>query len=146
MKETKKRSIAEILQEIESAEFSEDSKKLDAFNELFAEFKQFKDIPADEILKFFAERETLAFYFSDHGLDLYDSSDDYFGHAIANDPVSSVVGRQVPFVVYMSSKYQMKYPSKKNYLLHNKDSWNKSENIMQYLCELLDIRYISKYK
>ena len=106
----------------------------------------YNDFVVSEILKFFAERETLAFYFSDHGLDLYDSSDDYFGHAIANDPVSSVVGRQVPFVVYMSSKYQMKYPSKKNYLLHNKDSWNKSENIMQYLCELLDIRYISKYK
>lgn len=62
----------------------------------------YNDFVVSSILHLFKDTETLAFYFPDHGLDLYDTYSDYFGHAIANMPNSVNVASQIPFMMYCS--------------------------------------------
>ena len=65
---------------------------------------RYNDSIINEIFKCFSNEETIAYYFSDHGLDIYNSSEDYIGHATGN-PASLEAGIQIPFFVWMSKKY-----------------------------------------
>lgn len=62
----------------------------------------YNDFVVSEILKFLEDKEALALYFSDHALDIYQSSSDYFGHALTSDSISMNAGRQIPFMMYIS--------------------------------------------
>lgn len=97
----------------------------------------YNDYIIGEILKSFNDSETLAFYFPDHGLDLYDSSDTYFGHAIIDNNTSVAVCKTIPFFVYMSASFQEKYSEAKDYILtHSKMEFN-TEDMIYFICDVL---------
>ena len=66
----------------------------------------YNDYVVNEIIKQFKDRNAIVFYFPDHALDLYESSDDWCAHAKPGDKKSIYFGRQIPFVVYMSQRYK----------------------------------------
>lgn len=63
---------------------------------------RYNDYVVSEIFKFFSSRKAVGFYFPDHGLDLFNSSEDYFGHALSSNPQSIDAAIQIPFVMYLS--------------------------------------------
>ena len=65
---------------------------------------RYNDSIVNEIIKHFNKKESIVYYFSDHGLDIYNSSDDYVGHA-AGSAKSIEAGIQIPFLVWMSKEY-----------------------------------------
>lgn len=65
---------------------------------------RYNDSIINEIIKHFRHGESIVYYFSDHGLDIYNSSADYIGHATGN-PISVEAGIQIPFFVWMSKEY-----------------------------------------
>lgn len=69
----------------------------------------YNDSIVNEIIKVFSKDEAIVFYFSDHALDLYQSRDDYAGHGRANDVKSVEAGSDIPFMIYISPKYQEKF-------------------------------------
>ena len=71
----------------------------------------YNDFVASEILKFLDNKEALALYFSDHGLDIYQSSPDYFGHALMSDSTSMTAAKQIPFMMYTSELMKHKFPN-----------------------------------
>lgn len=65
----------------------------------------YNDYVVSQILNLFYDKESIAFYFPDHGLDVYESTDDYCGHAIQDSEDSKKVAKRIPFVVYCSPEF-----------------------------------------
>ena len=61
----------------------------------------YNDYVVSQIIQLYSKTEAIVFYFSDHGLDLYETDPNYFGHATP-DTQSQKIGVQIPFMVYTS--------------------------------------------
>ena len=69
----------------------------------------YNDSVVFELINVFKDKETLLLYFSDHGLDVFKSSNDYCGHGTGNQN-SWEIARQIPFIVYTSQMYRERFP------------------------------------
>lgn len=86
---------------------------IDSQKEVFATYDNsvlYNDSVVYEIINQYKDDESIIFYFSDHSLDIYDSRDDYVGHARYSDEKSVEAGSNIPFMVYVSPKYQANFP------------------------------------
>ena len=63
-----------------------------------------------EMMMRFADRDATVVYLSDHGIDVFASSDDYIGHAIKNNETSMSASREIPFVIYTSDQCRREHP------------------------------------
>ena len=70
----------------------------------------YNDTVVYEIMKRFEDEDAVVIYLSDHGQDIFDSSDDYAGHAKIGNEKSEDAGRNVPFMVYTSELFREKHP------------------------------------
>lgn len=70
----------------------------------------YNDSVVYEMIRRYDDDETIVFYFSDHGLDIYQTRPDYMGHAIRGNKQSGEASRDIPFMVYMNKGFQKKYP------------------------------------
>ena len=59
----------------------------------------------------FADKDAAVVYLSDHGIDVFYSSDDYIGHAIKGDSESMQSSREIPFVVYTTETFRKGHPA-----------------------------------
>lgn len=101
----------------------------------------YNDYVVSEILKCFEFTETLAIYFPDHGQDIFNSSDDYYGHALKGNNISEAAAVQIPFFVYMSPKYQDSFPKETYWLNVRKTEEFNTENTIEFLCEVLGVNF-----
>lgn len=69
----------------------------------------YNDYVVSNIMKIFNDKECIVFYFPDHGMDIYETSNDWCGHARDNDSISTNVGKQIPFIIYFSKKYEQRF-------------------------------------
>jgi glucan phosphoethanolaminetransferase (alkaline phosphatase superfamily) len=69
----------------------------------------FNDYVVSSLINIYAKQDAVIMYFSDHALDIYDTSDDYCGHAIEGDKKSNYYGRQIPFLIYTSAEFRQKH-------------------------------------
>ena len=69
----------------------------------------YNDWVVSEIIRQFEDKEAIVFYFSDHAIDLFQSSPSYYGHA-KKTKESFPFGQLIPFYVYMSPSYQAHFP------------------------------------
>lgn len=63
-----------------------------------------------EVIRKFENTDAVVVYFSDHGQDVYDSSDNYAGHSKIGNLKSEEAGTNIPFVVYTSPIFREKHP------------------------------------
>ena len=82
---------------------------------------RYNDSIVSEIIMQFEDEESVVYYFSDHGLDVYNSSENYVGHA-TGDPMSVEAGTQIPFVMWMSKKYMSRHGIEYERIRHRLDS------------------------
>ena len=99
----------------------------------------YNDYVVFQILNSFSDEETLAFYFSDHGIDLYGSSDNYYGHAIQGNAASEEVSLSIPFMVYCSEKFQQSFPHDIEIICKDTCDLFETETFLEYLMCLLGI-------
>lgn len=81
--------------------------------QLLAEYDNsvlYNDSVVYEIMQRFADEEAVVFYFPDHALDVFESSDDYIAHAKPGDELSEYYGKQIPFMVYTTENFRNKFP------------------------------------
>ena len=69
----------------------------------------YNDSVVTEVMNLFADKEAIVFYFSDHAIDLFQSSPSYYGHA-KKTKESFHYGQLIPFYVYVTPKYQTRFP------------------------------------
>ncbi len=112
----------------------------------FAEYDNsvlYNDSVVYEIMKKFQDEEAIVFYFSDHGQDFYNSSDDFCGHGIDSDPESAYWGTQIPFVVYMSERYKEKYPEKVRDIEYKADEPFRTDDFMYLIMDIIGVKFAS---
>lgn len=78
----------------------------------------YNDLVIDSIIGKYEDKDAVIFYFSDHGLDIYETDQEYCGHALST-PESEKIGREIPFIVYMSPKFCEKRPEISNRIRNN---------------------------
>ena len=80
--------------------------------QLLAEYDNsicYNDFVVNELISRFADSDAIVFYLSDHGIDVFKSSDDYIGHAKTNDAISVGAAKKIPFMVYTSPLFREKH-------------------------------------
>lgn len=96
---------------------------------------RYTDYVVNQIIDYVKKADENAFclYFSDHGEDIYDSTEKkILGHSeLANEPMTTV-----PFYVWLSEKYKTKRPQVVQALLQNKDKSYNTENVIHTILRL----------
>ena len=69
----------------------------------------YNDYVVNSLIEKYQNDDAVIFYLSDHGEDVYETDPNYYGHA-KNTPESQIVGKKIPFIVYLSPKYQQLHP------------------------------------
>lgn len=69
----------------------------------------FNDYVVSSIMDLYKNQNAIILYFSDHGMDLFDSDDSQFGHANATE-LSQKIGKQIPFMIYQTDGFMERYP------------------------------------
>ncbi len=70
----------------------------------------YNDFVIKTIIDKYRDKNVVIFYFPDHGLDLFDTDPNFFGHAKATS-ASTEHCRQIPFMVYVSPSFQQQKPN-----------------------------------
>ena len=97
-----------------------------------------------EILRLFQDQETIAFYFSDHAIDVYESSDDYIAHAKKTDPKSVEAGTKIPFMIYTSPIYQQNFPDEMQKIKRCIERPYRTDDIIYTIMDIIGIRFEGK--
>lgn len=71
----------------------------------------YNDFVVDSLFCMLKDRYAAGIYFSDHGLDFYESAPDYCSHANTSNAVSVAAGLRIPMVVYMPLPYRRQQPA-----------------------------------
>lgn len=100
----------------------------------------YNDSVVSEIIARFKDRESIVFYFSDHALDLYQSSPDFYGHARIEER-SAAFGRAIPFMVYVSPSYRSRFPRETEMIRRAVDEPINTGNFIYLLADLLHIGF-----
>ena len=88
-----------------------------------------------EIINSYKDDEAIIIYFPDHSIDVFDTSDDFSGHA-RNNAESINHCRQIPFMVYVSPSLDLKAPNIKNNLLLEKDKALCTDNLFDFVVRI----------
>lgn len=68
----------------------------------------YNDFVVDSLMSLYEGSNAIVIYFSDHALDLFDSEPDFWGHA-KNTEKSQAYARDIPFMVYVSTRFKNNY-------------------------------------
>lgn len=95
----------------------------------------YNDFVVNSIMDRYKEQDAVVFYFSDHGLDLFDTDPNYFGHAKATEE-SQAQGKKIPFMIYVSPVFQELHPDKIEKI---KSSTNKPFCTDKFIYAVMDV-------
>lgn len=101
----------------------------------------YNDWVVSEIIKMYEDKESIVIYLPDHSLDIYDSSEDYAGHARPMDVKSVAAGQNIPFIVYFSPLYEAKFS---NIVRRIKASTERQYHTDDIMYSILDLMNVSK--
>lgn len=99
----------------------------------------YNDYVVDSIIRMFKDKESIVVYFPDHGMDIYETSEDWCGHARDSDTTSVFVGRRIPFMIYLSPLYVKNYSQKASQI---KKSMHKDFCTDKLIYSIMDMMYI----
>ena len=128
-------------------DYAETYPQLSASNrQLLAEYDNsilYNDSVVYEIMQRFSDKEAIVFYFSDHGIDVFQSSNDYIGHAVAGNEESEFYGRQIPFMVYTTEKFKEKYPHIEEHMWQVVDTPYRTDSIMYTIIDVAGVETVN---
>lgn len=100
----------------------------------------YNDSVVYELMKAFENEEAIVFYFPDHGLDLFYTSDDYAAHA-KQTPESQKVGKEIPFVIYLTDRFRKRYPLMVERMQESVDKQFCTDDLIYTLMDIMNIRF-----
>ncbi len=101
----------------------------------------YNDSVVHQIINLFKDQETVIFYFSDHAIDVYDSSDDYIAHAKESNPKSVEAGTNIPFMVYTSPLYQKNFPEKIEQIKQCTEQTFRTDDMIYTIMDIIGITF-----
>ena len=101
----------------------------------------YNDYVVSEICKSFENEETIIIYFSDHGLDVYNSDENYVGHPRTIDSLSIAAGRDIPFMIYTSPEYQNNFPDKMHQIKTTLSKSFRTDDILYTIMDIMGVKF-----
>lgn len=101
----------------------------------------YNDYVVSEICKSFQNGETIIIYFSDHGLDVYNSDENYVGHPRTIDSMSVAVGRDIPFMIYTSPEYQNNFPDKMYQIKTTLSKPFRTDDVLYTVMDIVGVKF-----
>lgn len=71
----------------------------------------YNDFVVSSIMNLYKNEDAIVIYFPDHGLDVFESSPKYFGHAHSFVNHERQIGYEIPFVIYTTQTFKQQHPS-----------------------------------
>ena len=93
-----------------------------------------------ELMTMYENKEAIVFYFSDHGLDLYNSSPDYYGHAKKTE-ASFHWGQEIPFFVYVTPAYKQRFPERVKQIEAAMNGDFRTDNMFYTIMDLIGAKF-----
>lgn len=103
----------------------------------------YNDSVVYEIMKRFDNEDAVVIYFSDHGQDVFDSSDDYAGHAKKGNAKSEEAGRNIPLMVYTSPLFREKHPGLQQRIENAVNRPYRTDSIMYTIMDVAGVESVN---
>ena len=103
----------------------------------------YNDSVVYEIMKRFENKDAVVVYFSDHGQDVFDSSDDYAGHAKIGNAKSEEAGENIPFMVYTSELFREKHPGLQQRIENAVNRPYRTDSIMYTIMDIAGVETVN---
>ena len=103
----------------------------------------YNDSVVYEIMRKFEDRDAVVIYLSDHGQDVFDSSDDYAGHAKIGNAKSEEAGRNIPLMVYTSSLFREKHPELQQRIETSVNRPYRTDSIMYTIMDVAGVETVN---
>lgn len=100
----------------------------------------YNDWVVDSIIRKFEDTNALILYFSDHGMDIFDTSSDYIGHAKPGNIQSIEYCLKIPFMVYLSPLFQSGNPKVLQQVMDIKDVAFCTDSLYYIIQDLMGYR------
>ena len=100
----------------------------------------YNDYVISELIHLFSAEETILYYCSDHGLDIFNSSDQYYGHSTSSSE-SIYWGSQIPLFIYMSDIYRSHFPDGCSFVKTQRDFALNTDHLMELILKSIGISY-----
>lgn len=96
-----------------------------------------------EVFNKFKDRDAVVIYLSDHGQDVYDSSDNYAGHARIGDVKSEEACLKIPLMVYTTSLFREKHPQLQQRIENAVNTPYRTDSIMYTIMDIAGIETVN---
>lgn len=100
----------------------------------------YNDYVVSSIMKLFADKDAIVIYFPDHALDIYESDENYVGHAQSTER-SLYFGKQIPFMVYTPQLFQEKHSTIVNRLNDKKEKKFCTEDVLYFIMDIAGYKF-----
>lgn len=100
----------------------------------------YNDSIVSEIISTFKDQESIIIYTSDHGLDLFSSSPEYYGYAKADNNESYRASTEIPFIIYTSKKYNTNHTDKYNELRGRTSQHFNTDNLILFIMDIMNVK------
>lgn len=97
----------------------------------------YNDYVVSRIMDEYSQQDAVVIYLSDHGLDLFDSSNRYYGHAKMSKDKSHQCGTNIPFFVYVSDTFKSLHPRIYNTLAQSVTDDFCTENLTSFILKIV---------
>lgn len=102
----------------------------------------YNDSVVSEIIERFKDEDALVLYFPDHSIDVFDTNDNYVGHAIEGNLDSYKVGTEIPFMIYVSSQFKDEHKKEWESIKNNTTKSFNTTNLIYSLLDLSNVDFI----
>lgn len=103
----------------------------------------YNDSVVCEIMKKFENQDAVVVYLSDHGQDVFVSSDDYAGHPRRGNEVSERVGYEIPLMVYTTPLFREKHPQLQERIERSVSTPYRTDSIMYTIMDVAGVETVN---
>ena len=96
----------------------------------------YNDYVVTEIMKRFKDKDAVVIYLSDHGQDVFDTSNDFFGHSWEN-------GLDIPLMFYPTAIFNEKHGGVVNAIKNNTERVYRTDSIMYTIMDIAGIETVN---
>lgn len=104
----------------------------------------YNDSVVYELMNLFMNKEAIVFYFSDHAIDVYQSSEEYIGHALLTNTKSIEVGTSIPFMIFTSPLFKKKFSAEMELIKEYTQQPFRTDDMIPTIMDLIGISFVEE--